>query len=218
MTARPGGPKRDEQGEDQMADEQRGAGLTILIGGRVRPRAHEVDAAYDDASGVTEQQADQIRAAAPGADVRFAADRAELLDQIEAAEVIFGHVPAEALARAGRLKWVQSSAAGPNALLYPAMVASDVLVTSCKGNGAIPLAEHAMLLMLMLNRGALRWVRAQDERRWERVYHAELTGLTCGIIGLGHSGQDLAAKAKAFHMRVIGIRRGDRPTPNVDEV
>jgi phosphoglycerate dehydrogenase-like enzyme len=102
--------------------------------------------------------------------------------------------------------------------MYPEMLASDVLVTSCKGNGAIPLAEHAMMQMLMLNRDAMRWARAQAEHRWDRVYHGELTGLTCGIIGLGHSGQDLARKCKAFHMRVIGIRRTAQPTPNVDEV
>ncbi|MCC6628667.1 MAG: D-2-hydroxyacid dehydrogenase [Chloroflexi bacterium] len=175
-------------------------------------------AGYDGASGVSEAQATQIRAAAAGADVRFVPSRADLLDHITEAEIVFGYVPPEALARAQRLRWVQSAAAGPNALLYPAMLASDVLVTSCKGNGAIPLAEHAMLLMLMLNRNALHWVRAQAEHRWDRVYHAELTGLTCGIIGLGHSGQDLAAKAKAFHMRVIGMRRSDQPTPHVDEI
>jgi len=91
-------------------------------------------------------------------------------------------------------------------------------VTSCASNGAIPLAEHAVMLMLMLSRDAPRWLKNQAESRWERWYHPELTGLTCGIIGLGFSGQDLALKLKAFHMRVIGIRRTPRPTPNVDEV
>lgn len=200
-----------------MASEQAERRL-ILVDGRVRSDAHQMADSYDGASGVSEAQATQIRTAAAGADVRFVPSRADLLGHIAEAEIVFGHVPPEALARARRLRWVQSAAAGPNALLYPEMLASDVLVTSCKGNGAIPLAEHAMLLMLMLNRNALHWVRAQAEHRWDRVYHAELTGLTCGIIGLGHSGQDLAAKAKAFHMRVIGMRRSDQPTSHVDEI
>jgi phosphoglycerate dehydrogenase-like enzyme len=113
---------------------------------------------------------------------------------------------------------VQSWAAGPDALMYPEFVASPVVATSCKGNGAIPLAEHAMLLMLMLNRDMPRWMRAQAERRWDHWSHPELNGLTCGIIGLGHSGQDLALKCQAFHMRVLGLRRTARPTPHVDEV
>src|SRR5207249_9723649 len=35
---------------------------------------------------------------------------------------------------------------------------------------------------------------------------------------LGYSGQDLAFKCQAFHMRVIGIRRTAQPTPHVDEL
>jgi len=46
----------------------------------------------------------------------------------------------------------------------------------------------------------------------------ELNGLTCGIIGLGYSGVDLAEKAKAFHMEVLGVRKRDLPAPFVDEI
>lgn len=35
---------------------------------------------------------------------------------------------------------------------------------------------------------------------------------------MGNSGQDLAGKAKAFHVTVIGMRRNAVPTPNVDEI
>ena len=167
---------------------------------------------------VTESQLAQIAAAAPGADVRYYAAREALEAHVEEAEVVAGHLTAPALARAARLRWVQSWAAGPDALLYPEMAASPVVCTSCKGNGAIPLAEHAILLMLMLNRDATRWLRAQAAHRWEHRPHGELNGLTCGIIGLGHSGQDLALKCHAFHMRVLGLRRTPRPTPHVDEV
>jgi phosphoglycerate dehydrogenase-like enzyme len=167
---------------------------------------------------VTEPQLAQIRAAAPGADVRYFVAREALEAHVEEAEVVAGHLTAPALARAARLRWVQSWAAGPDALLYPEMVASPVVCTSCKGNGAIPLAEHAIQLMLMLNRDAPRWLRVQAAHRWEHRPHGELNGLTCGIIGLGHSGQDLALKCRAFHMRVLGLRRTPRPTPHVDEV
>ena len=115
---------------------------------------------------VTEPQLAQIRAAAPGADVRYFAKQSELEEQIPEAEVVAGNVSAAALARAKNLKWVQSWAAGPDQLMYPEFVASDVIATSCKGNGAIPLAEHAMLLMLMLNRETERvlgWSRSDLE-------------------------------------------------------
>jgi phosphoglycerate dehydrogenase-like enzyme len=174
---------------------------TVLVTGAVQPN-----------------QLEQIKAAAPNADVRYYATGKELEEHVADAEVVAGNVSAAGLAKAKNLKWVQSWAAGTDAMMYPEMVASPVVVTSCKGNGAIPLAEHAMMLMLMLNRDYLRWWRAQQAHRWDHWSHPELNGMTCGIIGLGHSGQDLALKCKAFHMRVLGIRKSAQATPNVDEV
>ena len=178
-----------------------GAGLNIFLSGQV-----------------SETQLAQIRAAVPAADVRYFATRPELEAVVEQADIIGGSLSADALARASRLKWVQSWSAGTNAILYPEMVASPVIVTSCAGNGAVPLAEHAIMLMLMLSRDMPRWLKNQAEGKWERWYHPELAGQTCGIIGLGYSGKDLARKAKAFDMRVIGTRRTPQPTEHVDEV
>ena len=184
-----------------MALSTTGAGLTIFLTGEVN-----------------EQQLARIRAAVPAADVRYFDTQDELEREIELADIVGGSISPSALARAKRLKWVQSWLAGTNRLLFPEMVASPVILTSVAGNGAISMAEHAVMLMLMLARDTRRWLRNQDERKWERWFHPELTDQTCGIIGLGYSGQDLALKLKAFHMRVIGMRRTPRPTPNVDEV
>ncbi|MEV0378457.1 D-2-hydroxyacid dehydrogenase [Nonomuraea sp. NPDC050643] len=158
----------------------------------------------------------RIAGAAGDAYVAFAADPA---DGIELADAVVGHVPEPLLARAPRLRWVHSPAAGVDAVLSDGLLDSDVVLTSATGNGAIPLAEQAMLLVLMLDRDAPRWLRAQSERRWDRYVHGELAGRTIGLYGLGHAGLDLAAKAKAFHMRVLGVRRSpDRPAPGVDEL
>jgi phosphoglycerate dehydrogenase-like enzyme len=184
-----------------MSEVQRREPLVVFVGGEVN-----------------EEQMAQIRAAVPGADCRYFTKQSDLEERVEEAEVIAGRITPRGLARAKRLKWVQSWAAGPDEALFPEMIDSPVTLTCCKGNGAIPLAEHAVMLMLMLNREAMRWIRAQDEHRWERFVHGELNGLTCGIIGLGHSGQDLALKAKAFHLRVIGVRRSVQSTPNVEEM
>src|SRR3954453_4230792 len=184
-----------------MAVSTTGAGLTIFLTGEVNA-----------------QQLAQIRATVPAADVRYFDSQEELEREIELADIVGGPISPAALARAKRLKWVQSWLAGTNRQLYPEMIASPVILTSVAGNSAISMAEHAVMLMLMLARDTRRWLRNQDERKWERWFHPELTGQTCGIIGLGYSGQDLALKLKAFHMRVIGMRRTPRPTPNVDEV
>jgi len=160
-----------------------------------------------------------MRQAAPNVDLRFVPRLVDGDDGLADVEAIAGTIKATHLARASRLKWVHSWAAGADNDLFPAMLDSPVVLTSSAGNGAIPLAEHSLLLMLMLNRDVPRWMRAQAERKWERFTHPELNGLTVGIFGLGNSGSDLALKAKAFHMRVLGLRRNaERPVPGVDRM
>ena len=165
---------------------------------------------------VNETRRAQLLGKAPNAHVVYCTEEGEVEAMIGDVDVVAGFVSPSALAKASRLKWLHSWMAGPDRQLYPEFVASDVVLTCSKGNGAVPLAEHAIMLMLMLNRNALRWLKAQDDHRWDHFVHGELNGLTCGIIGAGYSGQDLALKAKAFHMNVIGLRRHDRPAPNFD--
>jgi phosphoglycerate dehydrogenase-like enzyme len=46
-----------------------------------------------------------------------------------------------------------------------------------------------------------------------------LYGRTIGILGMGHTGVELASRAKAFNMRVLGYRRRDlAPPPGVDRM
>jgi phosphoglycerate dehydrogenase-like enzyme len=161
----------------------------------------------------------QLEAAAPDDTFEYLATDAELPGRIADADAVAGYVSPEALANAtDRLKWVHSWAAGPDKQLYPAFVDSKILLTCCKGNGAVPLAEHAMMLMLMLQRDAVRWLDDQRARIWNHRPHEELAGKTCAIIGTGHSGVDLALKAKAFHMRVIGLRRRAEPAQHFDRM
>jgi phosphoglycerate dehydrogenase-like enzyme len=161
----------------------------------------------------------RMRQAAPSADLQFVSRLTDVDDGLADVEVIAGTIKTSHLSRAPKLKWVHSWAAGADNDLFAEMLQSPVVLTSSTGNGAIPLAEHSMLLMLMLNRDVPRWMRAQTERKWDRFTHPELNGLTVGIFGLGNSGSDLALKARAFHMRVLGLRRNaDRPVAGVDRM
>lgn len=161
----------------------------------------------------------QLEDSSPDDTFEYLANDSELPTRIAGADVVAGHVSADALAQAtDRLKWVHSWAAGPDRQLYPAFRDSDIVLTCCKGNGAVPLAEHAMMLMLMLQRDAVRWLDEQRAGIWQHRPHEELANKTCAIIGTGYSGVDLALKAKAFHMRVIGMRRSGEDAPHFDRI
>ena len=58
---------------------------------------------------------------------------------------------------------------------------------------------------------------APRPRRWRDL--RALYGRTIGILGMGHTGVELAARAKAFNMRVLGYRRRDMaPPPGVERM
>jgi phosphoglycerate dehydrogenase-like enzyme len=161
----------------------------------------------------------RLESAAPGDTFEYLESQTELAERIGDADAVAGNVSPEAFARkSDRLKWVHSWAAGPDKQLFDGFVKSDIVLTCCKGNGAVPLAEHAIMLMLMLQRDAVGWLDDQRAHRWNHRPHEELNGKTCAIIGTGYSGVDLALKAKAFHMHVIGMRRSGEPAPHFDRM
>jgi phosphoglycerate dehydrogenase-like enzyme len=150
----------------------------------------------------------------PRLDLGVDEDRAVLA----AAEVIAGALDDDQVPVATALRWNHLWTAGADTL--PAsLTRSSVRVTSSAGNGAVPLAEHAMMLMLMLDRDAPRALRAQQSAEWDRFRHGELAGSTLGIIGLGNAGRELARRASAFTMRVLGVRnRPEIPVDGVDRI
>lgn len=137
---------------------------------------------------------------------RGAVDLEHAPDLSEIAALV-GASPADDLSALESLRWVHSTAAGVDGWLHPGILPDRVTLTSAAGNGAIPLAEHALLLMLMISRDAPRWAAAQRRHEWERRVHGELAGARLGIIGYGNSGRDLARKALACHMDVQALRR-----------
>jgi phosphoglycerate dehydrogenase-like enzyme len=69
-----------------------------------------------------------------------------------------------------------------------------------------PTAAAALLLMLALAKRLAQQEKVARSGRWEqqaRVLGGELRGRTLGIIGLGHSGQELCRLVAPFAMRVL---------------
>ncbi len=130
------------------------------------------------------------------------------------ATAVFGwHLPEDEFARAARLRWFQSPATGVRRLLYPALVDSDVVVTCARSVHAPFLAEQVMAWLLSHMRRLREFDRGREARRWLQDEQLRsrppetLIGKTMLIVGYGASGRELAARAKAFGMRVWGVKR-----------
>ena len=116
------------------------------------------------------------------------------------------------LARAPRLRWLSSVAAGLDGIVTPALLARNVSVTSASGVHGPNIAEHLLAMILMFTRGLPKLFRAQMAHRWERKIpsrsgaFAELTGQTILILGLGRIGEALAARARPFGVRLVAVK------------
>jgi phosphoglycerate dehydrogenase-like enzyme len=134
----------------------------------------------------------------------------------------------EELARAGRLRWLSSVAAGLEGLVTPALLARGVVVTNASGVHGPNIAEHVMAMMLMFTRGLPKLYRAQLAHRWDRNISSrsgafeELTGKTLVIVGLGRIGEALAVRARPFGVRIVALKRDPTtrhdPAVTVDEL
>ena len=136
------------------------------------------------------------------------------------AEVLYtGLVLPDLLDRAPGLKWIHLSSHGADHV-PESVLKSNVVITTGQGGFTEAVAEHVMMLALMLAKQAPRFIRRQIAHRWDRSY--SVTGLwrcTMGLVGLGSIGLRVAHLAKAFGMRVIGTRRTPiaGALPDVDE-
>lgn len=123
---------------------------------------------------------------------------------------------------APRLRWIHCDHAGLNRSARPEVFEKGLLVTGSAGRSSPALAEHAIFFMLSLAYNFSALYEAQREHRWGIPHQEQLRGLygkTLGIVGLGHTGKELAARARSLGMSVIGFRRQFvEPPPGVDVV
>ncbi len=128
---------------------------------------------------------------------------------LETAEIIFcWRLPSDLLARAPRLKWIQASGAGFDILDKVAgLRESNIMLTHASGNfRAVPVAEYALCVMLMLAKKAMRFIENKKTRHWEPFVKCQLKGKVLGIVGLGRIGKEIAKRAKSFDMKVLATK------------
>jgi phosphoglycerate dehydrogenase-like enzyme len=117
------------------------------------------------------------------------------------------------LPQARRLKFVQSISAGIDQYDRDLMRKQGIRLANAAGVNANAVAEHAMALILALKRHLHTGRDNQTAKHWRGMISTiseredELAGKTLLIVGLGRIGSRLATLAKAFDMRVVGLRR-----------
>ncbi|MCA9166340.1 MAG: phosphoglycerate dehydrogenase [Planctomycetales bacterium] len=151
----------------------------------------------DAAPGVTYE----VRTGLKGEDLRAAladADGAICRSGVKiTADVLEGNRRLRAIARAG---------VGTDNIDKVAATRLGILVMNTPTGNTLSTAEHAFALMLALSRNIAPAYQSLIEGRWDRSAYTgtQLADKTLGVVGMGRIGQEVASRAIAFGMRVIG--------------
>jgi len=115
-------------------------------------------------------------------------------------------VTPELMEKAPRLRVVGRAGVGVDNIDLDEATKRGVLVMSTPGGSSVSVAEHTFALLLALVRQVPKFDAAMREGRWEKSSSgAEVRGKTLGLVGLGRIGSEVATRATAFDMRVIGF-------------
>ena len=165
----------------------------------------------------------RLHQAHPRVQVRIVHDPAEFARQVMDADAVIGSRPYLKLSAemaGARLRWVQTTTAGVDQAVPPALLAAEhVTITCIKGPPGPLMAEHAVLLMLALSRNLPVYLKNQQQHLWRREGQdwLPLHGQTIAILGVGSGGGNLARICKTgFGMKVLGMTRTRRDMPYID--
>jgi D-3-phosphoglycerate dehydrogenase len=110
------------------------------------------------------------------------------------------------IAAATRLEVVGRAGAGVDTIDVDSATERGIIVMNTPGGNTTAVVEHTMGLLLALARNLPLADATLKAGRWEknRLQGVELFGKALGILGLGRIGSEVARRALAFRMHVLG--------------
>ncbi|WP_191083918.1 D-2-hydroxyacid dehydrogenase [Roseococcus microcysteis] len=136
----------------------------------------------------------------------------------EAEGLLAWGAPPGLLSRMPKLRWVQALTAGVENWIGRPDLAAGVTLCCARGTHRVQMPENILGALFHITKPYHAAAMDQRESRWTRRVATTLAGRTLGILGLGAIGVELARKAAALEMRVIGTRRSPGAVPHVEQV
>ncbi|WP_232696282.1 phosphoglycerate dehydrogenase [Brevibacillus daliensis] len=115
-------------------------------------------------------------------------------------------VTAEVLKQAKRMKVVGRAGVGVDNININAATEAGIVIINAPDGNTISTAEHSFAMLMAVARNIPQAHKKLVDGTWDRksFQGVELNNKTLGIIGMGRIGSEVAKRAKAFNMTVIG--------------
>lgn len=123
----------------------------------------------------------------------------------------------DALLELGSVEWVQGCLAGTDGPPFRRILEAGVRLTASDAPNA-GVAEYVMSTVLQTVHGGVARAEAHRERRWVQQPWREINGTTWVVVGFGSIGGELARRARAFGVEVVGVRRSSVEDDRADRM
>jgi len=144
--------------------------------------------------------------------VSFCDDSETALREAADAEILYGQ-SAEFIRAGKKARWICAMSAGVEEYLKPGVIANpDCLLTNSSGSYGVSIAEHLVMVTVMILRGQKTFMREMDQKIWNpdrRMRSIKNSVIT--VAGTGDIGRNYAQRIRAFEPKeIIGINRSGR--------
>ncbi len=161
----------------------------------------------------------ELREEFPQIEFTNVASRSDTVPAAVDADAIIGFCSRDILESAKRVVWVQIFSAGADRCVPLEPIRSGrITLTNMQKMSSPVLAEHAIAMVLSLARGLVTYGKSMETGAWQRGPEARshirsISGKTLLVVGLGGIGTEVARRADALGMHVVGTRRSSREGP-----
>lgn len=155
----------------------------------------------------------------PQCEVVYPANQQEFNKEVLDADIYAGRfITSDVLAQCTKLKYISCFMAGVDKLPLNDIKKRGIILTTGRGIHPEHMSEYAIAMMIIDARNIDKVMQNQLTQTWQLYPQDQISGKRLGILGLGAIGKEVAKKASALGMEVIGIKRTVEPVENVSEV
>jgi Phosphoglycerate dehydrogenase and related dehydrogenases len=142
-----------------------------------------------------------------------------ILSQVETVFTYGYDVTPDVVNKMERLKWLHVGQSGMDPLPFDLLREKGVFISNSRGINSSTIAEYVLAALLNIVRNTFVYEAHARQKVWDAQTSVdELLGKTVAIFGLGMVGREVAIRAKAFGMKVLGVDVFAAEIPGVDEM
>ncbi|SFG16287.1 D-2-hydroxyacid dehydrogenase [Oribacterium sp. WCC10] len=163
----------------------------------------------------SEEDRKYLESKARGCEIIYKDKELVVEEDVQDIDIILGNVSPEVIAKAPKLKWLQTNSAGVDVYCKDGILREDTLLTSASGAYDTTVSEWMVSVCFMLARKEDLYMRNQVERCWKHEGKVvSIEDSVTLVLGLGSIGKHYAGKMHALGSYVIGVTKhqhSDKP-------